>query len=116
MTMNEETLQRLDALAAKLNVTGEYLWAVLVAQARVAVIQDAVMAVVGCVLLFLSRWLWRQRSQERSWDNDSWELGCGVFLVAGSALLIIALTSIWTPLLNPEYYALSKVFAAMRGD
>lgn len=107
--MNEETLQRIDALAAKLGVVGEHLWAVLLEQAYIAGV-TATVASVFCILaaiaLFVVAWAMFKDSTE--WDMGGWVLALIAALLAGAFAIGFAHDAA-TCFLNPEYYALQKV-------
>ena len=120
--MNEETrkevFQRLDALAQKLNVTGEHLWDVLVAQAEIVLYEHLMWLGLGILLLAISmttatkihRYL---TGQARSYDGyEGWWglqlMPFAVFLL-GITMTIHNVGAILTPLLNPEYWALLQV-------
>ena len=110
--MKEEMLKRLDAIAAKLNVTAEHLWAILVKQARVEALTD-IFTVVGSLLVWfvaykVVRW-------EFSRDDNDDDVSTGAVLVSLAASFIalvaslIALYSLPTELLNPEYLAFRRL-------
>ena len=102
--MDQETLKRLDALAQVLQTTTAHLWQVLVAQAKVAIIQDVVLFFIGVVLLSIGKRFYQLMNES---DNFGYVLAFALPTIAGSILAIFALSNIWTPLMNPEFYALS---------
>lgn len=117
--MNEQTLKALDALAAKLGTTAQYLWAVLVKQAAIEVWTNA--AWITVAVIWIAIWL---RYVKPVWvwaDSADGSEGIGAaFIFAGgvmSALLLcIALTCIFelpTLIGNPEYWALKEVLSSL---
>lgn len=113
--MNEETLRRLDALAEKLGVATEYLWGVLIAQSKVAIVECIVGFIVGGLLLATTWYLSRKAAAADDYGYEGFALGSGALLlgIIGIVVLLVATFSIWTPLLNPEYYALKQVLGAI---
>jgi hypothetical protein len=111
--MSEQLLQRLDALAVKLGVTAQYLWGVLVKQARVEMWQDIglasffVLAAIGSSTLgvFLVK------------DDDPDADGVGLFcLLISLVILGVAVgygRAALTEGLNPEYWALQQVLQTL---
>ena len=75
-------LQRLDALAAKLGVTAQYIYGVYVAQARVEAVRDTLCAVCWLVLSVLLGYFacyrlvkWARLDHESS--DETWPYVCG---------------------------------------
>jgi len=120
--MQAELLKRLDALTAKLGITAEQLWAILVRQARIE-------AVVGIICLLFSllavaglAYWWvnalRRNRGEFPYDANAFE----VVALGGSSLVvgIFATASIVNAfglpglLLNPEYWAFREVMRLVR--
>lgn len=113
-----EILKRVDALAAKLGVTAEFLWSILVKQARIEVWTNvAVIAAAAIVAWGLYRW-WRsalRRSDGNVVDLDSGgEFVSLVFATIFAIVVVIgafvAILQLPTLLLNPEYWALKQLF------
>lgn len=121
--LTEGILERLDALALSLGTTVEHLWEVLVVQARVAILEESILACILGILGFLA---WKVRGKlarkiqsddfDTYWETEvktlMWITGILSFLF----ILIIGLTvsSFPTKLLNPEYYALQQVLALLQ--
>ena len=117
-----EVYQRLDALAAKLGTTVQYLWSVVLRQARVEIIQDLCLAIVFFLAIGLLSYVLKKlvkyiKDDAAGW-NDEWSFiaaGLCIFGIVGSfAWLVIMLYSVITPLLNPEYWALQQVLNALK--
>jgi hypothetical protein len=112
-------LQRLDALAAKLNVTAEYLWSVLLRQAKIEVVQDSINALLGlsavCVSLCFAKrlWKWWQSEEYHEYDDEGkaifGNLGCLVLLIIGVTAFLISLNQLYAPVFNPSYWALQQI-------
>ncbi len=106
--MQQEILQRLDAVALKMGVAAEHLWEVLVRQAYLQWIP------VGLLLVFLLPITTFLIVFREEFDDDA-SIGPMIFLtiiaVALSiALLLMASTAI-SATLNPEYWALNKLLS-----
>lgn len=119
--LTNEVLKRIDALAAKLGTTGEYLWTVLVRQARVEAIQNIVTVILSAIVIAVSiavlKWGIR-----REVENDWWGEPGNITAIIASVTLAIVCTviiiqlsnAIPTLLMNPEYWALKQVLEAMK--
>lgn len=111
-----ELLSRIDALADKLGVTAQFIWSVLLSQARVEATVDILTGVGSIVLGYIfwraSNWAW-QKAKNDDYDNPGWILS-GVLLGIGIVVLgIFAATNLYaaiTPLINPNYWALQQIF------
>lgn len=108
--MTDQILQRIDALAAKLGVTAPYLWGVLIKQARVEVLTDAICMVVFSVGIYVCYRVGRRYATVTS--EDGGDILC--VLCVGAAMimlvsLIVVSRKISTPLFNPEFYALQQI-------
>lgn len=111
--MNQELLNRLDALSAKIGVTVQYLWGTLLRQAHIeGYIQLAWGIGEMIAICVLVRIGWKHI---KTWDD--W---MPAYLMAGFVVLIlfvfccINLANFPTPLLNPDYWALSQILGALR--
>jgi uncharacterized protein with PQ loop repeat len=109
--VNEEILKRLDALAAKLNVTAAALWGVLIRQARIEAYQH-----IGAVVVSILLWYGMYRAAKYLYKSDlDRELAVPLFIVMAIAFGITlfvffgCLASLPTELLNPEYWALKQL-------
>lgn len=105
--MNQETWERIDAIAARLGVAGEHLWAVLVRQQYItAIVDTCYLLVLGFAFYRLAKFV-APRWEE--WDTEYGgfkQVAAGVSLIVGGLLvLILALVvpgEIATAILNPE--------------
>lgn len=111
-TWKSAILSRVDALTAKLGVTAEHLWGVLVRQAIVQAVTDAILVglliVVGLVAYKAAVW-----AMGKVDDDDAW----GVLLFVSIAVVIGCIVAV--PILsvvavreamNPEYWAFRSLF------
>jgi hypothetical protein len=110
--VNEELLKRLDLLAAKLNTTGEALWASLLRQARIDAIQDSIMT-LG---LLVAAWgFYRYIRWAAKEDTEGGHL---IVAIVGSVITVILLLiyalSIATEFLNPQYDAFDKILHLLK--
>lgn len=117
--MTPELEKTLIALADKLGTTVEHLWSVMIYQARIVAIQNAVtLAIIGAVLFFAGRVL---ITRWRSYDNKDEAMADGLIVMGGAAYTVIgsvlALVAIFavnemiTAIFNPEYWALSQILS-----
>jgi hypothetical protein len=105
--MNQELLQRLDALAAKLGVASEKIWDVLVYQGHVAGIVGAVVAGISVIGFYATYKL------AKKYDGyDEGPIIFAVVVVCISILLLIIGIYNALYLLNPEYYAVEKLLGS----
>jgi zinc transporter ZupT len=109
--VNEEILKRLDALAAKLGVTAQYLWGVLIRQAVVEGALDAGLFVAGAAVAF---WCF-QRAKELIKDEED---DTAVFPIAiGFVVSVVACGFLYSSiceLANPGYFALDKIMKVIK--
>jgi hypothetical protein len=109
--MKEEALKRLDALAEKLGVVSEHLWAVLVRQQYVEAWFGQIVALVAAVLLVV---IWRRTlGRERGYYDDA-VLGASLASVPLGIAIVIGSYVAMTGFLNPEYGALREVLSVLR--
>lgn len=109
--MDEQVMQRIDALAAKLGVVGEHLWEVLVRQAYITGATNLFHAAfVAVVVAAYFKWVVPWANAGGHYD-ERW-IGAGL---AGAALTVWTIIAFLLALdgvgyiLNPEYFALRKV-------
>lgn len=129
MNMTEELLKRLDVLAAKLGVTAQYLWSVLVKQAHIEATACFVYAALWLLvtITFISFGCYfrrvankgRDRDGERyrHYDSEGWE-------VASVFAFVLSFLPIWGVIywltdgilyrMNPEFYALKYLLEALK--
>lgn len=109
--MNPEIMKRLDVLAEKLGVTAQYLWGVLIKQARVEAIEDTLLFVVFAVVAYIGIKFFMDGFKEK-YNEDS---NLGAMLAGGSIGTIAFVVSVCsfvdaiTEWFNPAYFALHKV-------
>lgn len=122
--MNEQTVQLLRDLAAKLGTTSEYLWQVLVKQAPISAIIDILLILLVGVAIYLWYRLHRNLMVSKEWPDTGYK-GTGYsryeegamipMALSGMALLVFlgislaCVPSIISGLLNPEYWALQQI-------
>lgn len=108
--MNDKTIQLLEALAAKLGTTAEYLWGVLIRQAAVSATIDLVCLLVAVTYLVVyTKWLRVVRKGDM-FDNEATGVimgGCVAVIVFILALFCVS--GVITGYMNPEYWALNKI-------
>jgi cellobiose-specific phosphotransferase system component IIC len=132
--MVNEGLERLDQLAAKLNVAVESLWTVFVQQASVEAVQDVLLFLCSCTtvgaLILLFKWIAKMRTKTLEAMKESGErrsereeflfammIVSGIVTVLSTAWVfcaVLGLTGIPTKLLNPEYWALKELLDLIR--
>lgn len=107
----------LSQLAEKLGTTTEYLWAVLIKQAGICIIQDCFFIVISILfiigyILYVKYFI---KNYQKLYDNDE-EYGHGVITVILGCIAIIAIfvimvgvEEIITCVYNPEYWALNQI-------
>ena len=108
--MNEKTLQALEVLAAKLGTTSEYVWGILLTQAKVyAITQSVLLLTFGVLLLWL---FFAVKKNTKEWGMFDSDTAWAVVLVLSISFVvwsIFAMESILIAILNPEYWALSQI-------
>ena len=113
--MTDEILKRLDALSAKLGVAAGHLWEILVRQARVDAFENVLLCILSlcgvCVFVRLASWVLKKADEE--WAAFAFGCAC-VGAVACSIASLVGFCSLWTPLLNPEYFAFQKIVEAFK--
>ena len=125
--MNDKLTELLAQLAQKLGTTAEHLWGVLIVQARVAFWTTLVEILALIVLTAICYRVFRNTTKRMAnpddeWYNDGWmdHPGLTFPLAIGSAALtllwialIVDASSILASAINPEYWALEKVFGML---
>ena len=120
--MNEQTQEALVKLAEKLGTTTEYLWQILIAQARV----DIVISVIQMTFMFLFiYWTIKLhiRFSKKHEDRHSFyyynESAVGGMVFAGLASIIMIIfflngfNDLLSAIFNPEYWALKQIFESI---
>lgn len=118
--MQQEILTWLNALAAKLGVAAEHIYAVFVAQARIHAIQQ-----MTFVMLTMIAWVYIARNFKAfcAWGKgESNEIGFILATVLGALVLgimsimaIDSLVTLPTPIFNPEFWALQEIGRTLTG-
>ena len=109
-----DVMKVLEPLAAKLGVTIEYLWQVLLQQALIAGLTDVVLWGVTTVAICYTIRYWRWAVANRCEWREAIFMGPIAVSVVVSILTIIQLCGLsetMAALLNPEYWALHKVLS-----
>ncbi len=112
--MNDEILKRVDALAAKLGVTVDHLWGVLIRQARIDGIEWVAWGCFWLILATATGAVAKSIYKGKNDDGDKFLLCCGFALI----LVVFGLCCLSNTLglfLNPEYWALKQVTAMLCG-
>jgi len=123
--LTPEILSRLDALAAKLGVTVQFIWSVLLQQAKVVAITDLTAAVftgtVACICCYKLYTLIKEEAEKDARLLSGWQGAAGaramIFslgLIAGLIAFFTALPAAITPLFNPQYWALSQILNVIK--
>lgn len=116
MDLNQELVKRLDLLATKLGVSGTYLWAVLIRQARVELISDAIFITLNVVLLY-GVWRWWKRIIVHELFDGGEEAGAVIVSLLSAVMTItsvVALCDVPALIFNPDYWALEQVMTALK--
>jgi hypothetical protein len=131
--MQKKLFEYLDAIAAKLNVTSQVLWNVLVRQARVDAIQYGLWAITLIIATFvLKRFVYPILEKQHSaraqviaakakehgycFDDNGWTGAMVASWILGVAFVLGAIACVYamlTPLLNPQYQALQDLFSLL---
>lgn len=118
--MEKELLGRLDALAAKLGVTAQYLWSVLLAQARVEIIATTVkcglLVAAMAAMVLLARYGFKKSAVAGMWDGEEWTVLWIVSLIVALVCFFVLLSGVselLTLTRNPEFWALKQVTEAI---
>jgi hypothetical protein len=121
--VNDNAVALLDKLAAKLGITAQYLWGVLLKQAPVYATTNLIEYAVTIFAFFL---LIRYRKAvnkvlREALEGDLDILGvllCIVFVISAVGWIISCLVSFdstITAIVNPEYWALDRLLTAIKG-
>jgi hypothetical protein len=118
--MMKQILSRLDLLAAKLGVTAQYMWGVLLRQAYVTAYMDMASAVVGLLFCMAGavsiKYALRYCLNKENQDYGDWSINGVIWLIVSSSVCcfgavacLSAAFSAMTILLNPPYWALQQI-------
>lgn len=120
--MNDKLTNLLEQLATKLGTTAEYLWKVLVAQARVSAVTALV---VFALTIFYAILVWRTHMKlskpigkydslyEKNEGNISAMILMVVILAAMFIWSLFGISDMINGFFNPEYWALKEVLKSI---
>jgi uncharacterized membrane protein YidH (DUF202 family) len=113
-------MRKLEAVASSLGTTVKYLWGIMVKQATVLAVMDALCLVGVCILAYgyykfvkyasMSKWYEGYNSQ------GSWVLTVvlSVVMVALFLLAVALIPEMTTCIVNPEYWAFKEIIKEIR--
>jgi FtsH-binding integral membrane protein len=111
--MNDNVARLLEQLASKLGTTVEYLWAVMVRQAKIEAVADVVYLTICVVVLVVGI------KKLINWgkENDDYDFGVPgpitVFSIIGLLIVGVVSLALMSELItligNPEYWALKQI-------
>ncbi len=110
--MNEQTIKLIEQLAQKLGTTSEYLWGVLLLQAKVAAIEGLMFSCITLAyLVFYTLKIMNKKSFLYDGDEDLTFVGFAASLIAAVSafVLVFSISETITAIFNPEYYALKII-------
>lgn len=114
--MNEATTKLVEELAAKLGTTAEHLWGVLVRQAPISGVCDALAIVAWIIGLAWALRLVRSKTKETDgdaeWEDEGAFFAWLVWGITAAVVMIVAgacFGDIVASIVNPEYWALKQV-------
>ena len=121
----EEMTELLRELAAELGTTVEFLWAVLIRQAKIEIVEIGILAAFVGVGWFLMseylRWAIPFYKNLDGYDNIEkelmlWTIGViiGVVLVVLTIIVTLSIANLPTLIFNPEYWALRQILNHIR--
>lgn len=120
-----EVLARVDALAAKLGIAADHIYAVYLAQARVEFIRDVaflltsmVLAAVWCAVartgIKEDGWFWDTRYNDPGGPSGVFMLMGGVAIACFLTISVItAIVELPTLAFNPEFWVMQQIAAAL---
>jgi Mn2+/Fe2+ NRAMP family transporter len=106
--MNDKTLELLQALAQKLNVTTEYLWAALIKQAYIEGITILILDFIF-ILIAIKLIPHTKNKELANTDAEMKRIGCITLIIGIIIFVLISSAVIPTKLFNPEFEALSYI-------
>jgi len=110
----QEILKRVDALAAKLGVTADQLWGMLMKQASVELWSSLLWIMLLSLLLVASVFATSRAARRMAKDKDTANdfllmIGGLLGIVVGTIGIAVTLSAIPTLIFNPEYWALKQL-------
>ena len=127
--MNEQALKLIDGLAQKFNTTSEYLWGILIRQARIDSIIGigyiVLIASIGAVLWKVHTKLLKKIPSPNKYKSvvnyyDKYDTITVIMIIVTSIWLLVAIVSlcyfrnIFIGFYNPEYLALNKILSSLK--
>ena len=113
--IQQQVIDTLQVLADKLGTTAEFLWEVLLIQAKVEAVVAIMVVLISGTMLALSLKL-AYRNRDFNDDSKFPPFFLGLLLTIGTAsALIYNLLILPTLLINPEYWALQEVLKKLGG-
>lgn len=112
--MSDQWQKLIEQLAAKLGTTAQFLWLVLIKQAKVEAIEDVcfVLLCIPCFWFYAKYTLWCGKKCAKNEDEDIHMIGMVIFGIVCTIMfgfMLAALFEIPTMLLNPQYWALQQI-------
>lgn len=120
--MNSETNQMLEKLANKLGTTTEYLWGILVSQAKIdaitTIFQYLIIAIFGIVLYKLNKRFRIEKDNYTTYEKHDYigfiMASCfGIWCIL-SFIAFLSIGNTVNGLLNPEYWALNEILESIK--
>jgi hypothetical protein len=113
--MNQELLKRLDALAEKLGTTGAMLWDVMIRQARVELVSDALFMGLNVLFVYLL-YKWWKRVLDNAGEGEAIgsvivSIVVLVFTIANVCELVFYVPTL---LFNPKYWAFQQIMDKLK--
>jgi hypothetical protein len=139
----EKLTPLLEKLAQQLGTTATHLWAVLIAQAKIAFVGYIIEIILLCILNYLwiilfrktlkpyifkidyngkeitktfnTRWnYWWEENEGLSWTYGTIFIALGILFVIWDIVTINSIPLILSSLINPEYWALNKILTLLK--
>lgn len=111
--------QAIELIASKLGTTVQYLWSVLIRQAKLEAIEDLIGTVIILVSFYalyrLCKWLFKKANDESYSDipYDGLAALCitlsVIWGIIGVIIIILSICDAMNALFNPEYWALHEI-------
>lgn len=122
--MKNQTTELLEKLAVQLGTTAEYLWSVLIVQARISAITDLIfliLAIVSGYFLYRTHLYLSKETEdmyslyERKEEAVMLPMFFGVIIwTVFFLVMFFSIGNIINGLFNPEYWALNKILNSIR--
>lgn len=122
--MNEQTIQILTTLAAKLGTTMDHLWSVLLVQVYIDSIVGLLLSIFFCVAyVYIMKFSYQKFTTPKQgdiypeWDHDfvpaliMFGVIGGIFLIP---FTVFSIANFITMIFNPEYLALTEITSLIK--